>query len=40
MNKFLDISRGDTFTSLGNAILDDIPEVNINASRCMRILFF
>ena len=29
MNELLDISSGDTFTSLGNAILDDIPEVDI-----------
>ena len=40
MNELLDISRGDTFTSLGNTILDDIPEVDRMASRCMRILFF
>ena len=25
LNELLDISNGDTFTSLGNAILDDIP---------------
>ena len=25
LNELLDISRGDTFTSLGNAVLDDIP---------------
>ena len=30
MNELLDISGGDTFTSFGNAILDDIPEVDIN----------
>ena len=30
LNEPLDISRGDTFTSLGNTILDDIPEVDIN----------
>ena len=30
LNELLDISRSDTFTSLGNAILDDIPEVDIN----------
>ena len=30
LNKLLDISSGDTFTSLGDAILDDIPEVDIN----------
>ena len=30
MNELLHISGGDTFTSLGNAILDDIPEVDIN----------
>ena len=30
LNELLDISTGDTFTSLGNAILDDIPEVDIN----------
>ena len=30
LNKLLDISSGDTFTSLGNAILDDILEVDIN----------
>ena len=30
LNELLDISRGDTFTSLGNAVLDDIPEVDIN----------
>ena len=30
LNEPLDISSGDTFTDLGNAILDDIPEVDIN----------
>ena len=30
LNELLDISSGDTFTSLGYAILDDIPEVDIN----------
>mgnify|MGYP005813255491 CR=1 FL=1 len=30
LNELIDINRGDTFTSFGNAILDDIPEVNIN----------
>ena len=30
LNKLLDISRGGTFTSLGNPILDDILEVDIN----------
>ena len=30
LNELLDISGGDTFTSFGNAILDDIPEVDIN----------
>ena len=30
LNELLDISSGDTFTSLGDAILDDIPEVDIN----------
>ena len=25
LNKLLDISSGDTFTRLGNTILDDIP---------------
>ena len=30
MNELLDISSGDTFTSLGNTILDNIPEVDIN----------
>ena len=30
LNELLDISRGDTFTSFGNAILDDILEVDIN----------
>ena len=30
LNELLDISRGDTFPNLGNAILDDIPEVDIN----------
>ena len=30
LNELLDISRGDTFTGLGNAVLDDIPEVDIN----------
>ena len=40
LNEPLDISRGDTFTGLGNAVLVDIPEVDIIASRCMRILFF
>ena len=30
LNELLDISRGDTFTSLGNAVLDDILEVDIN----------
>ena len=30
LNEPLDISSGDTFTGLRNAILDDIPEVDIN----------
>ena len=30
LNELLDISSGDTFTSLGDAILDDILEVDIN----------
>ena len=30
LNELLDIRMGDTFTSLGNAILDDISEVDIN----------
>ena len=30
LNELLDISRGDTFTGLGNAVLDDILEVDIN----------
>ena len=30
LNEPLDISRGDNFTDLGNAILDDILEVDIN----------
>ena len=30
LNELLDIGRGDTFTSFGNAILDDISEVDIN----------
>ena len=30
LNEPLDISSGDTFTDLGNAILDDIPEVDVN----------
>ena len=30
LNELLDINSGDTFTSLGNAILNDIPEVDIN----------
>ena len=30
LNELLDISRGDTFTSLGNTILDDIPQIDIN----------
>ena len=30
LNELLDISRGDTFTSLWNAVLDDILEVDIN----------
>ena len=30
LNELLDISRGDTFTSLGNTILDDVLEVDIN----------
>ena len=30
LNEILDISRGDTFTGLGNAILDDIPQIDIN----------
>ena len=30
LNELLDISGGDTFTSLGDAILDDILEVDIN----------
>ena len=30
LNELLDISRGDTFTGLGNAILDDIPQIDIN----------
>ena len=30
LNELLDISRADIFTGLGNAVLDDIPEVDIN----------
>ena len=30
LNELLDISSGDTFTSLGDTILDDILEVDIN----------
>ena len=30
LNELLDISNDDTFTNLGNAILDDTPEVDIN----------
>ena len=30
LNEPLDISRSDTFTSLGNAVLDDIPQIDIN----------
>ena len=30
LNELPDINRGDTFTSLGNAVLDDILEVDIN----------
>ena len=30
LNELLDISSGDTFTSLGDAILDDILGVDIN----------
>ena len=30
LNELFDISRGDTFTSLWNAVLDDILEVDIN----------
>ena len=30
LNEPLDISSCETFTDLGNAILDDIPEVDIN----------
>ena len=30
LNELLDISSDDTLTSLGNAILDDIPKVDIN----------
>ena len=30
LNELLDINSSDTFTSLGDAILDDILEVNIN----------
>ena len=30
LNELLDISRGDTFTSLGNIVLDDLPQININ----------
>ena len=30
LNELLDISSGDTFTGLGDAILDDILEVDIN----------
>ena len=30
LNEPLDISSGDTFSNFGNAILDDIPEVDIN----------
>ena len=30
LNELLDISSGDTFTDLGNTILDDILEVDVN----------
>ena len=30
LNKLLDISWGDAFTGLGNVVLDDILEVDIN----------
>ena len=30
LNELLDISRADSLTSLGNTILDDIPEVDVN----------
>ena len=30
LNELLDISRRNTFTSLGNVVLDDLPEVDIN----------
>lgn len=30
LNELPDISKCDTFTSLGNAIIDDISEVDIN----------
>ena len=30
LNELLDISRGDTFTSLANTVLDDILEVDVN----------
>ena len=30
LNELLDISRGDTFTSIRNAVLDDILEVDVN----------
>ena len=30
LNELLNIGSSDTFTSLGDAILDDIPEVDVN----------
>ena len=30
LNEPLDISNGDTFNDLGNTVLDDIPEVDVN----------
>ena len=30
LNEPLEISSSDTFTDLGNAVLDDIPEVDVN----------
>ena len=30
LNELLDIGRGHTFTGLGNAVLDDILEVDVN----------
>ena len=30
LNEPLDISSSDTFTDLGNAVHDDIPEVDVN----------